>query len=134
LGQRKKVREMRKGLGLTALLITASLVLVGGGWGEKNSTPGVFSGTIAKMDLAAKGIVVRNNEAEMTFQWNSKTRVKGAGGEELNLGDLKEGVMVTVLYREESRNRVANRIDVKRMNSKALKGVSLPFDCGISVC
>lgn len=48
--------------------------------------------------------------------------------------DLKEGIMVTVLYREENRNRVANRIDVKMANPKALKGVVLPFDCGVTVC
>ena len=125
---------MKKGLAFTALLLTVGLVLVGGVWGEKNYLPGAFSGTITKVDLAGKGIVVRNHEAEMTFQWNNKTRVKGPGGEELVFADLKKGIMVTVLYREENRNRVANQIDVKTANPEALKGLALPFDCGVTVC
>ena len=125
---------MKKGLAFTALLLTLGLVLVGGVWGEKNSLPGAFSGTITKVDLAGKGIVVQNHDAEMAFQWNNKTRVKGPGGEDLIFENLKEGMMVTVLYREESRNRVASRIDVKTANPKTLKGMALPFDCGVTVC
>ncbi len=73
---------------------------------------------ITKVDLANPEIVVRNNEGERIFHWNEETKINGPGEKGLILEDLKEGMMVTVLYREGDRNRVANRIDIKTANLK----------------
>ncbi len=133
LGERKKVKEMKNGLALTALFLIVGLVLAGGVWGEKNASFGAFSGKITKVDSVSKEIAVQSHDAEMTFQWSDKTILKGPGGERLIFGELKEGMMVTVVYSGGDRNRVANRIDVTS-NAKTLKGMTLPFDCGVSVC
>jgi len=125
---------MRKGMVFAALLLILGLVLVRGVEGQENSPTGAFSGTITKVDLAKKEIVVQNNDTEMTFQWNNKTRVKGPGEEELIFEDLKEGSMVTVLYKEGDGNRVANRIDIQTVKPTTLKGIELPFECGVKVC
>ncbi len=125
---------MGKGILLIVLALTMGIVFVGGVRGEKNSPPGAFSGIITKVDLANKEMVVRNNEEEKTFQWINETRVNGPGEGELISEDLKEGMMVNVSYREGTRNKVANRIDVKRGNPNTLKGIGLPFECGVKVC
>jgi len=125
---------MRKGMLLTLLALMVGGVFVGGVWGQKNSPPGAFSGTVTKVDLAKKEIVVQNNDAEMTFQWNKETKVNGPGEKGLVFEDLKEGMMVAVLYREGDPNRFANRIDVKTEELKTLKGIELPFECGVRVC
>ena len=125
---------MGKGILITILALMTGVVFVGGVWGQKNSPSGSFSGTITKVDLANKEIVVQNNDAERIFQWNNETRVNGPGEGKLILEDLKEGMIVTVLYKEGARNRVANRIDVKTANPKTLKGIEFPFECGVNVC
>ena len=125
---------MEKGVWIILLALMMGLALAGEVWAQKNSPPGVFSGTISKVNLANKEIVVQNNNAEAIFQWNDETAVKGPGERSLIYEDLKEGMMVTVSYREESQNRVASRIDVKTTNLKTLKGMEFPFECGVTVC
>jgi len=126
---------MEKGILIVFLALTVGLVFVGGAWAQKNSLPGAFSGTITKIDLAKKEIVVQNNnDAEAIFRWNGETAIKGPGERSLIFEDLKEGMIVTVLFREGSRNRVASRIDVKTANPKTLKGIEFPFECGVTVC
>ena len=127
---------MEKGLLITLLALTAGLVFVGGVWGQTNSPSGAFSGTVTKVDLANKEIVVQNNDREITFQWNNETQVNGLPVEKAGLdsGNLKEGKIVTVLYKEGDQKMVANRIDVKTVNLKTLKGIEYPFECGVKVC
>ena len=50
---------MEKGVLIVFLALTVGLVFVGGAWAQKNSLPGAFSGTITKIDLAKKEIVVQ---------------------------------------------------------------------------
>jgi len=125
---------MRKGILITVLALMTGMAFVGGVWGQNDSPPGAFRGTITKVDLANKEIVVQNNDAEAVFQWNNETTVKGPGDKSLIFEDLKEGMIVTVLYREEAGNRIASRIDAKAANLKTLKGIGLPFECGVTVC
>ena len=128
------VNKMEKGVLLTVLVLMTGMAFVGGVWGHKISPPGTFNGTITKVDLPNKEIVVQNNNAEAIFQWDDETAVKGPGERSLIYEDLKEGMMVTVSYREESQNRVASRIDIKTTNLKTLKGFESPFECGRTVC
>jgi hypothetical protein len=116
--------------------LVTGLVLVGGSLASSDPPLGTFSGTITKVDLANQKLVVQNNEGEMTFQWNNETQVNGFPVEKAGLdsGNLKEGKIVTVLYKERDQKRVANRIDVKTVNIKTLKGIEFPFECGVKVC
>jgi hypothetical protein len=127
---------MEKGLLIGVLALMTGLVFVGGGLASSNPPLETFDGTITKVDLANQKLVVQNNDGEMTFQWNNKTQVNGFPIEKVGLGSnsLKEGMKVVVFYREEDRNRVANRIDVRTPNLKTLKGLSFPFECGVKVC
>jgi hypothetical protein len=125
---------MGKRVPLTVLALGIGVIFVGGVWGQKNSPPGAFSGMITIVDWAKKEMVIRNDGEEKSFEWNNETRVNGPEGEELVFEDLKAGMMVTVSYREGTQNWVANRIDIKRGNPKTLKGIKLPFECGIEVC
>jgi hypothetical protein len=127
---------MAKAILIPILALMTGVVFIGGVWGQKNPQSGAFSGTITKVDMTNKEIVVQNSDGEMTFQWNNETKVNGFPVEKGGLvsGNLKEGMKVTVLYREGDQNRVANRIDVKTSKPKTLKGLSFPFECGVRVC
>jgi len=136
LWARKKVGNMGKEILITVLALMTAVAFVGGVWGQKNSPPATFSGTITRVDSANKEIVVQNRDGGMTFQWSDETQVNGPPAEKSSLDSksLKEGMKVTVLYKEGDQNRVANRIDVEASKIKALKGFSLPFECGTRVC
>ena len=125
---------MGKGILIFGLALVAGIAFIGGVWGQENSSPEAFRGTITKIDLANKEIVVQNNDMEATFQWSDETAVKGPEEKTLSFEDLKQGMTVTVNYKGRAPKRIANRIDVDRGKFKTLKGVSLPFDCGIHVC
>jgi hypothetical protein len=127
---------MEKGVLITVLALVTGLVLVGGGLASSDPPLGTFNGTITKVDLANQKLVVQNNDGEMTFQWNNETQVNGFPVEKAGLDskNLKEGMNVTILYREGDRNRVANQIDVRPPDPKTLKGLSFPFECGVRVC
>ncbi|HEY6065016.1 MAG TPA: hypothetical protein VIY96_02605, partial [Thermoanaerobaculia bacterium] len=81
----------KKALTLAALAIfTISLAALAGdkakSAGEKKA-----SGTIAKVDTAAKSLTVTDSKgATTTFHWNDSTRILG--------GELKEGAAVEVGY------------------------------------
>ena len=127
---------MEKGILIAVLALMTALAFVGGVWGQKISPPGAFGGIITEVDWAKKEIVVKNSGGEKTFQWTDETQVYSSPVEKAGLDseNLKEGMKVTVLYREGDPNRVANRIDVETSKLKALKGLSFPFGCGASVC
>jgi hypothetical protein len=127
---------MQKGILIMVLALLTGIASAGGVWGQKHSSPRTFSGTITKVDWANKEIVVQNRDGDMTFRWSDETQVNGPPAEKVGLDseNLKEGMKVTVLYKEGDQRRVANRIDVERSKIKALKGFSLPFECGIRVC
>ena len=127
---------MEKTIVIAFLSLMAGLVFMGGVLAQGISPPGVFSGTITKVDAEKKGIVVQNQDGEMFFQWNHGTRVNGSSAGEGGLisEKLKEGVRVTIFYAEVERNRVATEIAVKEGSLGTLKGWELPFECGVRVC
>jgi hypothetical protein len=133
---RKKVSKMGKGIRVTVLALITGVFFIGGAWSQEKPPSDVFSGTVTQVDLANQRIVVQNNDGEMTFQWNNETQVQGSPVEKggLNSKNLKEGMFVTILYKEGDQNRVAHRIDGKPSNLKTLKGLSFPFECGLKVC
>ncbi len=133
-GVRKKVNEMKKGMRITGVVLVAALVFAGTVWGQKGVPLASFSGTITRIDSAGKEIVLQKNKAETIFRWNDQTSVKGRREGNLRLEDLKEGMVVTVLYKEGDPNRVAARIDVTETNPRASKGINFPFVCGVRVC
>lgn len=127
---------MEKTILIAALALMTGLVLVGEVFAQGSSSPGVFSGTITKVDPEEKGIVVQNKDGEMFFQFNYDTKVNGSplGKGGLIFEKLKEGMPVTILFMEGERNRVASRIDVKPSSVGSLKGWEFPFVCGLSIC
>ena len=125
---------MGKGILITAMVLMVGIVFVGGVWGQKNPRLGSLRGTITRVDLANKEIVVKNHKTETTFQWEKETSVNGPGKEKWHFENLRKGMTVTLLYREENRNKVANRIDVKAANPEISTGWELPFECGVRVC
>ncbi|HEV8232625.1 MAG TPA: hypothetical protein VGQ75_09785 [Thermoanaerobaculia bacterium] len=82
---------MKKVLTLAALaILTVSLAAMAA---DKAKTSGekTASGTIAKVDTAAKSLTVTDSKGtSWTFQWNDSTRILG--------GELKEGAAVQVGY------------------------------------
>ena len=125
---------MKKGMLITGMALVAAFVFAGTVWSQKGSSLASFSGTITRIDLAGKEIVVQKNKAETIFHWNDQTSVKGPREGNLRLADLKEGMGVTVLYKEGDENRVAARIDVTVRDPQASKGINYPFVCGVRVC
>ena len=127
---------MKKTILIAMLTPMAGLVLSGWVLAQGTPAPRVFSGTITKVDLEKKGIVVQNQDRRMFFQWNHETKVKGSSGEEGGLisKNLKEGMRVTIFYKEVQKNRVASQIAVKESSLETSKGWELPFECGLSVC
>ncbi len=131
----KRLNQIDRTLLFISLVLTAGVFILGLAWAQETSSQGVFRGIITKID-SQKGIVVRNQDQEMIFQWGPETMVNGFRlGEEGSISkDLKEGMGVTILYREVERNRVASEITVKETSVGPTKGWELPFGCGISVC
>ena len=125
---------MRKSKSIGFLALLTGVILAGGVWGQNSSPPTAVGGVIQRVDLAKQEIAVRNMNGDEIFQWDQATKITGPGEKSLNFEDLKEGMIVTVLFREGSRNRVASRIDVKTANPKTLKGIEFPFECGVTVC
>ena len=127
---------MGKRVMIVVLAVMTAVILIGRDLALSNPPLGTSSGTITKVDIANQKLVIQNNDGEMTFQWNNETQVNGLAVEKAGLGsnNLQEGMKVIVFYREGDQNRVANRIDVSKPDSKTLKGLSFPFECGVRVC
>ncbi len=118
------------------LILVAGAVFVGGVWAQNNSTLEVFSGTITKVNWSNKEFVVQNRDGGMIFQWSDQTKINAPPAQKAgsDFEILKEGMKVTVSYKEGGLKSVATRIDVEAGKVKALKRLSFPFECGVSVC
>jgi Cu/Ag efflux protein CusF len=72
-----------------------------------------FSGTVEKVDEAAKNVVVKGKvkkeEKTMTFAVDEKTKITKAG-KEMPLADLKEGTNVSVEYKKDGDKMTATAI------------------------
>jgi hypothetical protein len=118
------------------LAVLMGLVFAGDVWAQTGSIPGVFSGTVTKVDRAKKEFAVQNAGVEMIFLWTEGTQVNRPPAENFALDskDLKEGMDVTVTYSGRNPEKIANWIYVKPAKVKALKGLWLPFECGVNSC
>ena len=127
---------MEKGTVITILAVVLGAAFVGGVWAQNDSAPGVFSGTVIKVDRSSKELAIQNKDGQMTFRWNDATRFSGipAGNLGPDSKDLKEGIKVTIAYSEGDPGKNANWIYVQPANLKAVEGFSLPFECGVSAC
>lgn len=68
-----------------------------------------FSGTVEKMDEAAKSVVVKSKKNEKTFMVDDKTKIT-KGGKEMSFADLKNGMHVSVEYKKDGDKMVAASI------------------------
>ncbi len=127
---------MQKRLPIVVLSLLVGLVSIGQVLAQGTPPSGVFSGTINKVDLDGKGIVVQNKDGEMFFQLGGETRINGSpvGEGGLRSESLKEGMIVTISYMEKNGNKLASRIDVETSSVGTSKGWELPFECGLSIC
>lgn len=77
-----------------------------------------FTGTVEKMDDAAKAVVVKYKKGAKTFMIDDKTRIT-KGKDNLTPADLKKGMNVSVSYKKDGDKMVA--ADVKVAVPKAAK-------------
>ena len=59
---------------------------------------------------------MQKNDGEMTFQLNNETQIKGSPVEKmgLNFRNLKEGMFVTIFYKEGDQNRAGIALTLRR--------------------
>jgi hypothetical protein len=88
-----------------ALLCLSAIAVAAPDTGNKTDT--TISGTIARVDLAHKWMVVKDRAGkDVTVYWTDSTSVDG--------GELREGSMVTVNATEKEGKTWANSIQVAR--------------------
>ncbi len=117
-------------LAIMVALVT-SVAFVSGVMAQQSSPPAAqsapsapakmekFSGTVEKVDQAAKEIVVKKGSDKKTFSWSDQTKFMH-GKKELSFSDLKKGEHVTVRYKMEGDKLTAEKVFV-RMKTTAHK-------------
>ncbi|MGZ3595029.1 MAG: hypothetical protein ACXWMO_06640 [Syntrophales bacterium] len=70
---------------------------------------GKFYGDIKNVDAAAKTIVVARGKESKTFVVDEKTKIT-RGKDTLSLGDLKQGLNVTIEFKKETDKLIASTI------------------------
>ena len=68
-----------------------------------------FSGTVDKMDEAAKTVVVKGKKGDKTFMIDAMTKMT-KGGKEMPMADLKSGMNVSVEYKMDGDKMMATSI------------------------
>ncbi len=68
-----------------------------------------FSGTVERVDSGAKQFVVKKGTEEKTFMWGDQTKVM-EGKKEMSSADLKKGGHVSVQYRKEGDQLMAEKV------------------------
>jgi hypothetical protein len=71
------------------------------------------TGTIIKVDDAAKTFICQWGGKDITYKTTDKT-VFRSGGKDGTVSDLKEGVRVTILYHTVDKDRVADRVTIEK--------------------
>ncbi len=127
---------MKKELLILFLAIMTGFAIGGGVWAQMDSAHGIFRGTIMGVDPAHKAFVVQNRDGQMIFRWTDETQVNEPREDKLGWDSeiLKEGTKVAVTYRAGDPQGIADRIEVETGRTKARRGFSLPFECGINLC
>jgi hypothetical protein len=87
-----------------------------------------FSGTVDKVDEAAKAIVIKGKKSEKTIVIDDKTKIT-KGGKEMAFADLKMGMNVSVEYKKDGDKMVATTVKAsapKAAKAKAEKPAEAP--------
>jgi hypothetical protein len=82
-----------------------------------------FSGTIEKLDEAAKEIVVKKGSDERTFSWGDQSKFM-QGKKELASSDLKKGEHVPVQYKKEGTKLTPEKVYVSMKTTARKKTLS----------
>jgi hypothetical protein len=92
---------------LMVAVLSAAFIVTADAKSEKQT------GTIIKVDDAAKTFICQWGRKDITYKTTDKTVVR-AGGKDGTLSDLKEGARVTILYHTVDKDRVADRVTVEK--------------------
>lgn len=76
---------------------------------EKPAKTEKVTGTVEKVDEAAKAVVVKGKKDEKTIGINDKTKIT-KGGKDMPFADLKKGMNVSVEYKKDGDKMVATAI------------------------
>ncbi len=128
---------MRKTLWTIALALITSVAFVSGVMAQQKSAPTTpmasapakmekFSGMIDRVDAARKEIVVKKDNDLKTFSWGDSTKFM-QGKKDLSFTDLKEGMNVTVRYKEEGGKLTAERVNVGKLKTSAKKSTKKSY-------
>jgi hypothetical protein len=92
---------------LMVAVLSAAFIVTADAKSEKQT------GTIIKVDDAAKTFICQWGRKDITYKTTDKTIFR-AGGKDGTLSDLKEGGRVTILYHTVDKERVADRVTVEK--------------------
>ncbi len=120
---------MKKTVLAMAFALVTSVAFVSGVMAQQSSPPAAssapsapakmekFSGTIEKIDQAAKEIVLKKGKEEKTFSWDDQTKFM-QGKKQLAFSDLKKGERVSVQYKAEGNKLTAEKVTVSVKTAK----------------
>ncbi len=120
---------MKKTILAMAFALVTSVAFVSGVMAQQSSPPAApsapsapvkmekFSGTIEKVDEAAKEIVLKKGKEEKTFSWGDQTKFM-QGKKQLTFSDLKKGERVSVQYKMEGNKLTAEKVTVSAKTAK----------------
>ncbi len=117
---------MKRTILAMAFALVTSVAFVSGVMAQQSSPPAAqsapaksapakmdkFSGTVEKVDQAAKEIVVKKGSEERTFSWSDQTKFM-QGKKELAFSDLKPGERVSVRYTKQGDKFTAEKVFVR---------------------
>jgi len=119
---------MKKTLLAIAFALITSVAFVSGVMAQQSSPPAAqsapsapakmakFSGTLEKVDEAAKEIVVKKGSDERTFSFGDQTKFM-QGKKALSFSDLKKGEHVFVRFKTEGDKLTAEKVYVSMKTS-----------------
>ncbi len=128
---------MRKTLLTVLLALITSMAFVSGVLAQQKSAPTTpmasapvkmekFSGTVDRVDAARKEIVVKKDHDLKTFSWSDSTKFM-EGKKNLAFADLKEGMNVTVQYKEEGGKLTAERVSMSKPKTSAKRSTEKSY-------
>ena len=119
---------MKKTLFAVVFALMTSVAFISGVMAQQSSPPAAqgapsapakmekFSGTLEKVDEAAKEIVVKKGSDEKTFSFGDQTKFM-QGKKVLSFSDLKQGEHVSVRYKTEGTKLTAEKVYVSMKTS-----------------
>ena len=128
---------MKRTISAMAFALVISVAFVSGVMAQQSSPPAAqsapmsapakakmekFSGTLEKVDEAAKEIVVKKGTDEKTFSLSDRTEFM-QGKKALSFGDLKKGEHVSVRYKMDGDKLTAEKVYVSMKTSAHQKSM-----------